>query len=286
MAHAALARCRGRVDAFLSLRTLLPPPPFSHAPPPCLRPPRPLSSPHPILTPSSPPRPSLPLAQVHYPFENKEVFEESFPADFIAEGIDQTRGWFYTLMVLSTAIFDKPAFKNLICNGLVLAEDGRKMSKRLKNYPPPEDILNSYGADALRLYLINSPVVRADELRFKEAGVMQVLKDVFLPWYHAYRMFVQCATNFEAASGKPFARSQQTALASRNTMDRWILAAANGLVQFTRREVHTANDTLMPPLPSHATPPHTAHGTAHTAHARQRTHAHEHATTLAQRLGR
>jgi len=180
---------------------------------------------------------SMPYAQVHYPFENKEVFEESFPADFIAEGIDQTRGWFYTLMVLSTAIFDKPAFKNLICNGLVLAEDGRKMSKRLKNYPDPIHILNSYGADALRLYLINSPVVRADELRFKEAGVMQVLKDVFLPWYHAYRMFVQCATNFEAASGKPFARSQQTALASRNTMDRWILAAANGLVQFTRREM-------------------------------------------------
>ena len=110
------------------------------------------------------------LAQAHYPFENKEAFEASFPADFIAEGIDQTRGWFYTLMVLSTALFDKPAFKNLICNGLVLAEDGRKMSKRLKNYPDPQQILASYGADALRLYLINSPVVRADDLAFKEKG--------------------------------------------------------------------------------------------------------------------
>ena len=92
----------------------------------------------------------MPYAQQHYPFENKEKFEASFPADFIAEGIDQTRGWFYTLMVLSTALFDKPAFKNLICNGLVLAEDGQKMSKRKKNYPPPEEILDEYGAAAPR----------------------------------------------------------------------------------------------------------------------------------------
>ena len=83
--------------------------------------------------------------QAHYPFENKEAFEASFPADFIAEGIDQTRGWFYTLMVLSTALFDKPPFKNLICNGLVLAADGQKMSKRKQNYPPPEQIIDKYG---------------------------------------------------------------------------------------------------------------------------------------------
>lgn len=180
---------------------------------------------------------SMPYAQVHYPFENKDAFEETFPADFIAEGIDQTRGWFYTLMVLSTALFDKPAFKNLICNGLVLAEDGRKMSKRLKNYPDPALILSSYGADPLRLYLINSPVVRADDLAFKERGVMQVKKDVFLPWYHAYRMFVQCATAFEAKSGDPFQRDEATALASTNTMDRWILAAVNSLVGFFRQEM-------------------------------------------------
>ena len=180
------------------------------------------------------------MPQVHYPFENKEKFESTFPADFIAEGIDQTRGWFYTLMVLSTALFDKPAFQNLICNGLVLAEDGRKMSKRLKNYPDPQHILGSYGADALRLYLINSPVVRADDLAFKERGVMQVLKDVFLPWYHAYRMFVQCATSLEGTSGTPFTRDAKCALASTNTMDKWILAAVNSLVQFTRREVRAA----------------------------------------------
>lgn len=180
---------------------------------------------------------SMPYAQVHYPFENKESFEASFPADFVAEGIDQTRGWFYTLMVLSTSLFDKPAFKNLICNGLVLAEDGRKMSKRLKNYPDPQHILDSYGADPLRLYLINSPVVRADDLRFQEKGVKQVLRDVFLPWYHAYRIFVQTANMSEATTGVPFARNAACALASANTMDRWILAASNGLLDFMRTEM-------------------------------------------------
>ena len=100
---------------------------------------------------------SMPYAQQHYPFENKERFDNGFPADFIAEGLDQTRGWFYTLMVISTCLFDKPAFKNLIVNGLVLAEDGKKMSKSLKNYPDPNLVIDSNCADALRLYLINSP---------------------------------------------------------------------------------------------------------------------------------
>lgn len=108
---------------------------------------------------------SMPYAQQHYPFENEEIFHSGFPADFIAEGLDQTRGWFYTLMVISTALFDKPPFKNLIVNGLVLAADGKKMSKRLKNYPDPMDVVNAYGADALRLFLVNSPVVKAESLR-------------------------------------------------------------------------------------------------------------------------
>ena len=94
----------------------------------------------------------MPYGQAHYPFENKEQFERTFPADFIAEGLDQTRGWFYTLMVLSTALFDKPTFKNNIVNGIVKAEDGKKMSKRLKNYPSPMLVVNAHGADALRLY--------------------------------------------------------------------------------------------------------------------------------------
>ena len=178
-----------------------------------------------------------PFAQSHYPFVNKEGFEAAFPADFIAEGIDQTRGWFYTLMVLSTALFDKPAFKNLICNGLVLAEDGQKMSKRKQNYPPPEQIVDAYGADALRLFLINSPVVRAEDLKFKEAGVRQNLRDIFLPWYHAYRIFVQSSRLQAVRSGAPFKPSAERALASTNKMDRWILAAANGLVAFMRTEM-------------------------------------------------
>ena len=95
----------------------------------------------------------MPYAQEHYPFENKDKFEKNFPADFIAEGLDQTRGWFYTLTVLSNALSDKPtpAFKNCIVNGIVLAEDGRKMSKRLKNYPDPIELVSKHGADALRV---------------------------------------------------------------------------------------------------------------------------------------
>ena len=134
---------------------------------------------------------SMPYAQSHYPFENKKSFENAFPADFIAEGIDQTRGWFYTLLVVSTALFGKPPFKNLIVNGLVLASDGQKMSKRLRNYPDPLNVVAKYGADALRLYLVNSPVVRAETLRFKESGVKDVVKDVFLPWFNAYRFLMQ-----------------------------------------------------------------------------------------------
>lgn len=134
---------------------------------------------------------AMPYAQQHYPFENAATFQQRFPADFIAEGIDQTRGWFYTLLVLSTSLFGKAPFKNVIVNGMVLAADGQKMSKRKKNYPDPIGVIDKYGADALRLYLINSPVVRADNLRFREEGVRDVVKDVFLPWYNAYRFLFQ-----------------------------------------------------------------------------------------------
>ncbi|CAJ0936945.1 unnamed protein product, partial [Mesorhabditis belari] len=162
---------------------------------------------------------SMPYAQNHYPFERKKIFEENFPADFIAEGIDQTRGWFYTLLVLSTCLFGKPPFKNLICNGLVLAEDGSKMSKRKKNYPDPMEIVNKYGADALRLYLINSPVVRGENLRFRESGVNELLKDVFLPWFNAYRFLAQNLKTYESESGAPF---ELVPLAKDgNVMDRW-----------------------------------------------------------------
>jgi len=117
---------------------------------------------------------SMPYAQLHYPFENTDVFEAGFPAEFIAEGQDQTRAWFYYLHILSTAIKGTPAYKNVIVNGIVLAEDGKKMSKKLQNYPDPMKVLEQYGADALRFYLASSPVMHAESLNFSEAGVREV----------------------------------------------------------------------------------------------------------------
>ncbi|XP_022897976.1 isoleucine--tRNA ligase, cytoplasmic-like [Olea europaea var. sylvestris] len=181
---------------------------------------------------------SMPYAYIHYPFENVELFEKNFPGHFVAEGLDQTRGWFYTLMVLSTALFGKPAFRNLICNGLVLAEDGKKMSKRLKNYPPPTEVINDYGADALRLYIINSPVVRAEPLRFKKDGVYAVVKDVFLPWYNAYRFLVQNAKRLEIDGLAPFTPIDHNILQkSSNVLDQWINSATQSLVHFVRQEM-------------------------------------------------
>lgn len=197
---------------------------------------------------------SMPYAQVHYPFENKEKFEKGFPADFIAEGLDQTRGWFYTLMVLSTALFDKPAFKNLIVNGLVLAGDGKKMSKRLKNYPDPNDVINKYGADALRMYLINSPVVRAESLKFQEAGVLGVLKEVFLPLYNAFRFFVQNMERWESNTGSKFVPSKDKAQSTTNPTDVWISAATQGLIKFVHEEMKAYRlYTVMPALVSFVT---------------------------------
>ncbi|KAF8118511.1 hypothetical protein N665_0005s0268 [Sinapis alba] len=180
---------------------------------------------------------SMPYAYIHYPFENKELFEQNFPGDFVAEGLDQTRGWFYTLMVLSTALFGKPAFRNLICNGLVLAEDGKKMSKSLDNYPPPMEVIDEYGADAVRLYLINSPIVRAEPLRFRKEGVLGVVKDVFLPWYNAYRFLVQNAKRLEIEGSGPFVPTDLATLRSSNVLDQWIHSATQSLVCFVRQEM-------------------------------------------------
>ncbi|GBP07755.1 Isoleucine--tRNA ligase, cytoplasmic [Eumeta japonica] len=178
---------------------------------------------------------SMPYAQSHYPFENKKEFEEKFPADFIAEGIDQTRGWFYTLIVISTALFKKAPFKNLIANGLVLASDGQKMSKRKKNYPDPMEIVNKYGADALRLYLINSPVVRAENLRFKEEGVRDVIKDVFLPWYNAFRFLMQNLERIAQEDKISYVFNEK--VARENIMDKWIISFTQSLLQFVKKEM-------------------------------------------------
>jgi len=178
----------------------------------------------------------MPYAQCHYPFENKKEFEDSFPADFIAEGADQTRGWFYTLLVISTALFDRPPFKNLIVNGLVLAEDGAKMSKSKKNYPDPMNVVNKFGADAVRLYLINSPVVKAENLKFKESGVQAILKDVFLPWYNAYRFLFQNIEQFEKEQGE-FSFNETNFGKSENVMDKWIISFTQSLLSFVAKEM-------------------------------------------------
>lgn len=169
---------------------------------------------------------SMPYAQNHYPFENEKDTMKAFPADFIAEGLDQTRGWFYTLNVLSVALFDKPAFKNVIVNGIILAEDGTKMSKRLKNYPEPEIVLEKYGADAIRLYMLNSPAVRAEDLCFCERGVELVLRQVLLPLWNSYHFFSTYAIIY---------KWQPTLIkAPKAYIDRWILSLLNRLIEEVR----------------------------------------------------
>jgi isoleucyl-tRNA synthetase len=169
---------------------------------------------------------SMPYAQQHYMGEQGtgKSIDDFFPADFIAEGLDQTRGWFYTLMVLGTCLFDKSPYKNVIVNGLILAEDGKKMSKRLKNYPDPNLMLNTYGADAIRLYMIYSPVVKAESLKFSESGVKQIMRDLLIPWWNAYSFFVTYA-NVDGFHDKEVAFPE-----SENVLDKWIVSSMETLI--------------------------------------------------------
>ena len=165
---------------------------------------------------------SMPYAQLHYPFENQSLFERGFPAEFIAEGLDQTRGWFYTLIVLGTALYGVSPFKNVIVNGIVMAEDGKKMSKRLRNYTPPDELMERYGADALRLYLINSGLVRAEEQRFADTGVKDMVRRALLPWLNAFK-FLHTYTQIDNWRPLPAAKP------SENIMDQWILSRLESL---------------------------------------------------------
>jgi len=165
---------------------------------------------------------SMPYAQQHYMGEGDA--SSFFPADFIAEGLDQTRGWFYTLMVLGTCLFDKSPYRNVIVNGLILAEDGKKMSKRLKNYPDPNLMLNTYGADAIRLYMIYSPVVKAESLKFSENGVKQLMRDLLIPWWNAYSFFVTYA------NVDKFDDAEVVYPESQNVLDRWIVSSMETLI--------------------------------------------------------
>ncbi|MBM4304777.1 MAG: isoleucine--tRNA ligase [Deltaproteobacteria bacterium] len=171
---------------------------------------------------------SMPYGQLHYPFENKERFEKTFPADFIAEGTDQTRGWFYTLSVIAAALFDKPPFQNVVVNGLVLAEDGKKMSKRLKNYPDPKHILETYGADALRAYLMSSPASHAEDLRFSEIGVKEVVRSVLLPLWNAYSFLVTYA---RADHWSPSQFNEKKLEHLENDLDRWVISRLQSLIK-------------------------------------------------------
>ena len=153
---------------------------------------------------------SMPYAQVHYPFENKEWFETHFPADFIVEAIDQTRGWFYTLTVLSTALMGKPAFKNCICTGLLMAEGGQKLSKRLKNYPDPFEVLDNIGSEALRWFLVSSPVLKGGNLAVDKEGkeIAKAARNALIPLWNAFYFFVLYA-NAEEYDAKEISSSTQ-----------------------------------------------------------------------------
>jgi len=165
---------------------------------------------------------AMPYAQDHYPFEHKRDFDESFPAEFIAEGLDQTRGWFYTLHVLGVALFDKPAFKNVIVNGMVLAADGKKLSKRLRNYPEPSEIFETTGADSLRYFLMSSPVVSGEDVRFSYDAVNEVKRNVFMTLWNTYSFFSLYA---ETDNWQPPKRLREPT--SPHLLDRWLVARLN-----------------------------------------------------------
>ncbi len=166
---------------------------------------------------------AMPYGQQHYPFKNKAHFEAHYPADFISESIDQTRGWFYTLTVLAAALFKSPAFKNVIVSGLILDSEGKKMSKSARNYADPTYVIDTYGADAMRLFLVDSAVLRAEDLRFSEAGVKETVKNVLIPMWNAYSFFVTYANidgiRVDSAPSNPA-----------NALDRWILSEAERMV--------------------------------------------------------
>lgn len=181
---------------------------------------------------------SMSYAQHHFPFafegnsleeKKKDFLSKHYPADFIAEGLDQTRGWFYTLLVMGVANFDKSPYKNVIVNGLVLAEDGKKMSKSLNNYPPVENVMDKYGADAMRYYMVSSPIVKAEDLNFSEKGVDEVMKKITMRFYNVLSFYEMYGGN--AKAGEPQAHTD-------NLLDAWIVARVNQ----TRNQVTEALD--------------------------------------------
>jgi isoleucyl-tRNA synthetase len=167
---------------------------------------------------------SMPYAQVHYPFENRERFESHFPADFIVEYVAQTRGWFYTLVVLATALFDRPPFETCMCHGVIVDVTGQKLSKRLRNYPEPEEVFRTHGSDAMRWYLVSSAVLRGGELRVEKDGraIADVVRNVLLPIWNAWYFFALYANTDGVRAGTP--------AAGLTVLDRYALAKTRELV--------------------------------------------------------
>ena len=189
---------------------------------------------------------SMPFASNHYPFKKDEFNPKGFlgfgtkryPADFIAEGLDQTRGWFYSLIVLGTALFGKAPYKNVIVNGLVLASDGQKMSKKLKNYPDPMEVVEKYGADSLRYYMLASPVIRAEDLRFNERGVEEVQKKLLMrldnvrSFYEMYADTADAGGAEDSGRSGPLGHDLPLAISSsQHPLDRWIVSRLGGLIK-------------------------------------------------------
>ncbi|MBM6698894.1 mupirocin-resistant isoleucine--tRNA ligase [Bifidobacterium pullorum subsp. saeculare] len=180
---------------------------------------------------------SMPFAQFHYPFENKEYFEQHFPCDYIVEYIGQTRGWFYTLHIMATALFDKPAFKNVICHGIVLGSDGQKMSKHLRNYPDVNGVFDEYGSDAMRWFLMSSPILRGGNLIVTAGGIRDTVRQVMLPLWSSYYFFTLYANAANGGAGFDARHVRADEVASLPEMDRYLLARLRRLVESVEHDL-------------------------------------------------
>jgi len=177
---------------------------------------------------------AMPYAQLHYPFENKEFFEKSFPADYIVEYIGQTRGWFYTLHVLSNTLFQSESFKNCVVTGTMMGTDGRKMSKLFKNYPDPKMVLQKYGGDAMRLYLMSSVIMVGENINLDEKEFDNQVKNVLLPLWNSFKYFITYANLFDFSP-------KENSLVSDNVLDQWILNQTNNFIINLEKELNEYN---------------------------------------------
>lgn len=180
---------------------------------------------------------SMPFAQVHYPFENADWFEHHYPGDFIVEYIGQTRGWFYTLHVLATALFDRPAFRNVLCHGIVLGDDGRKASKSLRNFPDPAEMWDLYGSDAVRWFLMSSSILRGGNLIVGEEGIRDGVRQVLLPLWSTYYFFSLYAGAADGGAGYTAKAVDAARAATLAPMDRYVLARTRDLVATTTAQL-------------------------------------------------